>query len=112
MVGRKVHQLVLSSGVRYSGCTVHFVTNEIDLGPPVLKKTTEIHAGDTPESLEKRILALEHLAYPEAIQLVADGRVTFDAAGKRCFVDRYSDGWDVEWEERQRKYVNSLAEEA
>jgi phosphoribosylglycinamide formyltransferase 1 len=105
MVGRKVHELVLASGAKYSGCTVHFVTNEIDLGPVILKKTTEIRNDDTPDSLEKRILTLEHLAFPEAIQLVANGRVKFDDLGKRCFVDRYSDGWDLDWVVRQEKYL-------
>ncbi len=105
MVGRKVHELVLKSHSEYSGCTVHFVTNDIDLGPVVLKKKLDIRDGETPESLETRILNLEHLAYPEAIQLVTDDRVQIDSSGKRCFVDRYSGNWDIEWNSRQKRYI-------
>jgi phosphoribosylglycinamide formyltransferase-1 len=105
MVGRKVHELVLSSGAGYSGCTIHYVTNDIDGGPVLLKKRVDVSKIDTPESLERKILQLEHLAYPEAIQLVADGRVRVDESGKRCFVDRFSDGWDIDWDSRQQRYI-------
>jgi len=108
MVGRKVHEEVLKSGASYSGCAVHFVTNDIDLGPVILKKKTTVNPRETPESLEKRILDLEHIAYPEAIQLVLDDRVRLDASGKSCYVDRYSKNWDVEWDSRQRKYVELI----
>ena len=104
-VGRKVHELVLQSGANYSGCTVHYVTADVDLGPAFLKKRVEISDKETPESLEKKVLQLEHLAYPEAIQLVADERVIVAPDGKMCYVDRYSDDWDLEWEERQQKYI-------
>ncbi|MDA4129997.1 MAG: formyltransferase family protein [Thaumarchaeota archaeon] len=108
MVGRKVHEEVLKSGATYSGCTVHFVTNDLDLGPVILKKKTEIGPRETPESLERKILDLEHLAYPEAIQLVLDERVRVDTSGKACYVDRFSKNWDVEWDQRQRKYVEMI----
>jgi phosphoribosylglycinamide formyltransferase 1 len=104
MVGLRVHEEVLKSGSSYSGCAVHFVTNDIDLGPVILKKKVMVESGDNPETLEKRILASEHLAYPEAIQLVLDDRIRIDPSGKSCYVDRYSKNWDVEWESRQRKY--------
>ena len=105
MVGRKVHEMVLKSGVGYSGCTIHYVTNDVDGGPVILKKKTEISKSDTPESLERRILQLEHVAYPEAIQLFADGRVRVDESGRKCFVDRYSDSWDIDWDSRQQSYI-------
>jgi len=108
MVGLKVHEAVLKSGAMFSGCAVHFVTNDIDLGPVILKKKTMIESRDTPEILEKRILELEHLAYPEAIQLVLDDRVRLDTSGKSCYVDRYSKNWDVEWDSRQRKYIELI----
>ena len=111
MVGVKVHELVIKSGVGYSGCTIHFVTNDVDGGPVILKKKVEISQGETPESLEKKILQTEHLAYPEAIQLLADGRVKVDDTGKRCFVDRFSDGWDIEWDQRQQRYIANLKDE-
>jgi len=108
MVGLKVHEAVLKSGAKFSGCAVHFVTNDIDLGPVILKKKTMIEAMDTPQILEKRILELEHIAYPEAIQLVLDERVRLDTSGKSCYVDRYSKNWDVEWDSRQRKYIELI----
>lgn len=108
MVGLKVHEAVLKSGAAFSGCTVHFVTNDIDLGPVILKKKALVQPRDTPETLERRVLDLEHLAYPEAIQLVLDDRVRLDSSGKACYVDRYSRNWDVEWDSRQRKYVELL----
>ncbi len=108
MVGRRVHEQVLKSGATYSGCAVHYVTNDLDLGPVILKKRTEITPRETPESLERKILNLEHLAYPEAIQLVLDERVRVDSTGKACYCDRYSKNWDVEWDRRQRKYVEMI----
>lgn len=105
MVGKKVHELVLKSEVQYSGCTIHFVTSDIDGGPVILKKRVDLSELETPESLEKKILHIEHIAYPEAIQLVADGRVQVDESGKRCYVDRFSDGWDIEWNHRQQSYI-------
>jgi phosphoribosylglycinamide formyltransferase-1 len=108
MVGRKVHEEVLKSGATYSGCTVHFVTNDLDLGPVILKKRTAIAPRESPESLERKVLDLEHLAYPEAIQLVLDERVRVDSSGKACYSDRYSKNWDVEWDHRQRKYVEMI----
>jgi len=106
MVGLKVHEEVLKSGAKYSGCSIHFVTNDVDLGPVILKKKIEIDSRETAETLEKKILNLEHVAYPEAVQLVLDDRVRLDASGKSCYVDRYSKNWDVEWFLRQRRYIN------
>jgi phosphoribosylglycinamide formyltransferase 1 len=108
MVGKRVHELVLKSGAEFSGCTIHYVTEDIDLGPVILKRRVDIIPGDTPESLERRILDAEHLAYPEAIQLVCDGRVLVDETSNRCFVDKYSGNWDIEWESRQQKYIDTI----
>lgn len=108
MVGLKVHEQVLRSGASYSGCAVHYVTNDVDLGPVILKKKVPIVSSDTPEVLERKILEIEHIAYPEAIQLVADDRVKIDASGKSCYVDRYSKNWDVEWNSRQRRYIELI----
>jgi phosphoribosylglycinamide formyltransferase 1 len=105
MVGARVHEMVLKNGDRYSGCSVHYVTKDIDLGPVVLKRRVEILPGETADSLEKRILDVEHQAYPEAIQLVCDDRVIVDVKENRCFVDRYSQNWDIEWESRQNRYL-------
>ena len=107
MVGKRIHETVIRSGVGHSGCTVHFATADVDRGPVILKKKVSISPGETPESLERKILRIEHLAYPEAIQLLVDDRVQIDSSGRRCFVDLYSDEWDIEWEARQMKYIGT-----
>lgn len=63
----------LDAGVRISGCTVHFVTPELDSGPIVAQAAVPVVEGDTAETLEQRILAAEHKLYPHALALVASG---------------------------------------
>ena len=63
----------LDAGVRISGCTVHFVTPEMDAGPIVAQAAVPVLAGDTPETLAERILVAEHRLYPFALRLVASG---------------------------------------
>lgn len=70
MYGMHVHSKVIESGARYSGCTVHFVTPDVDAGPIIVQKVAEVLDSDTPESLADRIRPLEHEAVVEAIQLV------------------------------------------
>ncbi len=65
----------LDYGVKYSGCTVHFVDAGIDTGPIIIQKVVPILADDTEDSLSERILAEEHAAYPEAVRFYAGGRV-------------------------------------
>jgi phosphoribosylglycinamide formyltransferase-1 len=67
MYGHHVHEAVLAAGDKESGCTVHFVTEKYDEGAVILQLSCPVRPDDTPESLAKRILALEHAAYPEAI---------------------------------------------
>jgi len=71
MYGLKVHEAVLASGVRTSGCTVHFVDNVYDHGPVVLQRHVEVRSDDTPESLRDRVFAAECEAYPEALRKLA-----------------------------------------
>ena len=61
-------------GVKISGCTVHFVTDDLDMGPIILQKAVQVREDDTAESLADRILEQEHKAYPEAIGLALSGR--------------------------------------
>ncbi len=68
----------LNHGVKISGCTVHFVTDDVDGGPIVLQRPVPVFESDTPVSLATRILVEEHIALPEAIRLWADGRLHFD----------------------------------
>lgn len=65
-------------GVKYSGCTVHFVTKEVDGGPIILQRVVEVLDDDTPETLSERILKEEHKAYPEAVKLFAEGKLKLE----------------------------------
>src|SRR5437764_15445386 len=65
----------LAAGVRFSGCTVHFVRAEVDTGPILAQAAVPVHDGDDEEQLSERILAAEHRLYPMAIRLFAEGRL-------------------------------------
>ncbi|MCS7234947.1 MAG: phosphoribosylglycinamide formyltransferase [Armatimonadota bacterium] len=78
MYGERVHQAVLASGARESGCTVHFVTAEVDAGPVVAQARVPVLPGDTVETLAARVAEQEHRLYPEAIRRVVTGQVRFD----------------------------------
>jgi phosphoribosylglycinamide formyltransferase-1 len=73
--GLDIHARVLAAGVRFSGCTVHFVRHETDTGPIILQAAVPVHQDDTPESLAARVLDAEHRIYPEALRWIAAGRV-------------------------------------
>ncbi len=73
--GRHVHEAVLASGAKVTGCTVHFADNEYDHGPIVLQKVVAVLDDDTPETLAARVFEQECEAYPEAIRLYAEGRL-------------------------------------
>ncbi len=75
LYGDRVHEAVIRSGARFSGCTVHFVTEEYDSGPIILQRVVPVLPDDTPHSLADRVFAEECLAYPEAIRLYAEGRL-------------------------------------
>lgn len=75
--GLHVHEAALAKGVKVSGATVHFVTAECDAGPIILQKAVEVKNGDTPESLQKRIMEnAEWKILPKAVQLFCDGKIT------------------------------------
>jgi formyltetrahydrofolate-dependent phosphoribosylglycinamide formyltransferase len=82
--GQRVHEAVLAAGVKVSGCTVHFADNEYDHGPIVLQRTAPVQDNDTPVSLAARVWEQECEAYPEAIQLFAEGRLLIE--GRRVRV--------------------------
>jgi phosphoribosylglycinamide formyltransferase-1 len=73
--GRRVHEAVLEYGARISGCTVHFVDDEYDHGPIIMQRAVPVLDDDSPASLAARVFAHECEAYPEAIQLFAEGRI-------------------------------------
>lgn len=72
--GHHVHEAVLKSGAKESGCTVHFADHQYDHGPILLQRRVPILPGDTPESLADRVFREECVAYPEAIRKLAEGR--------------------------------------
>lgn len=73
--GMKVHRAVIDSGVKISGCTVHFADDEYDHGPIVLQGTVPVLDDDTPETLAARVHEVETRLFPEAISLWAAGRL-------------------------------------
>jgi phosphoribosylglycinamide formyltransferase-1 len=81
LYGEKVHQAVIESGAKFSGCTVHFVTEEVDSGPIIIQRIVPVEDDDTPDRLAERVLKEEHIAYPMAIRLFAEGRLKIE--GKR-----------------------------
>ncbi|HEY2827263.1 MAG TPA: phosphoribosylglycinamide formyltransferase, partial [Pirellulales bacterium] len=75
MYGQRVHEAVLQSGARMTGCTVHFVDDEYDHGPIILQRSVPVLEDDTPDKLAARVFAAECEAYPEALRMIAKGRV-------------------------------------
>ena len=83
--GHRVHEAVLAYGAKVSGCTVHFVDNQYDHGPIILQRVVPVLDDDTPDSLAARVFAAECEAYPEALRLIASGRLL--AVGRRICAD-------------------------
>ncbi len=81
--GLHPHKQALDAGVKISGCTVHFVTEEMDSGPIVAQAAVPVEEGDTSDTLASRILVAEHRLYPHALALVASGRATIEAGRVR-----------------------------
>lgn len=77
--GLRVHQAVLAKGVKLTGATVHFVTEEADDGPIILQKAIEVMEDDTPETLQKRVMEqCEQIIYPEAVRLFSENRLVVE----------------------------------
>jgi phosphoribosylglycinamide formyltransferase-1 len=82
--GLRAQEQALAYGVRYSGCTVHFVDEGIDTGPIIVQRVVPVFDEDTVESLSERIVREEHQAYPEAVRLWAEGRLRIE--GRRVII--------------------------
>ena len=82
--GLGVRLKAIEYGVRFSGCTVHFVDAGVDTGPIIIQAVVPVYPDDTEEELKDRILALEHKIYPKAIQLFAQGRLS--VRGRKVFI--------------------------
>ena len=77
--GLDTHRRALAAGVRFSGCTVHFVRAEVDAGPIIVQGVVAVRPDDTPATLAARVLEAEHRCYPLALELVASGRARVQA---------------------------------
>ena len=75
MYGLKVHEAVINSGVKFTGCTVHFVNEEVDGGAIILQEVIPVYFEDTKEELQKRVLEKEHILLPEAIRLISNNKI-------------------------------------
>lgn len=75
MYGIKVHEEVIKKGVKYSGCTVHFVNNEVDGGAIIDQEIVPVYFEDTAETLQKRVLEKEHIILPRVIKLISEDKV-------------------------------------
>lgn len=79
--GLHTHERALQAGVRVHGCTVHFVTAELDHGPIIVQAVVPVLAGDTPDTLASRVLAQEHVVYPMTVRWLAEDRITLNQDG-------------------------------
>ncbi len=82
--GLNSQKQALEYGVKYSGCTVHFVDAGMDTGPVIIQAVVKIKENDTEESLSKRILKKEHKIYPEAVELFARKKIKI--SGRRTII--------------------------
>jgi phosphoribosylglycinamide formyltransferase-1 len=78
--GLDTHARAIAAGVKIAGCTVHFVTAEMDVGPIIAQAAVPVAPDDTPNTLAARVLAAEHRIYPQALAWVAAGAVSFEDA--------------------------------
>ena len=77
--GLHTHRQALDAGVRVHGCTVHFVTPQLDHGPIIIQAAVPVLPGDDEDALAARVLAEEHRIYPQAVRWLCEDRVTMDA---------------------------------
>lgn len=89
--GLHTHERAIEAGVKLHGCSVHLVTPELDDGPILVQAAVPVLAGDDADTLAARVLEQEHKAYPLALKLLAEGKVTVE--GTRASVDSPGDGF-------------------
>lgn len=73
--GLHVHEAAMRRGVKVSGATVHFVSEEVDGGPIILQESIDVSDCDTPEMMQKKVLTIEHKILPEAVKLYCDNKL-------------------------------------
>lgn len=74
MYGEHVHKAVLAAGETESGASIHYVIPEVDQGPVIIQRAVPVKDGDSAETLAARVIAQEHIAYPEAVRMIAEKR--------------------------------------
>lgn len=82
--GLHAQRQAVDYGVKFSGCTVHFVDEGMDTGPIILQSVVPVYTDDTEDTLADRILVEEHKTYPQAIQLISEGKVYI--AGRKVII--------------------------
>ncbi|MDZ4202258.1 MAG: phosphoribosylglycinamide formyltransferase [Gallionella sp.] len=80
--GVNTHERALRDGVKIHGCTVHFVTADLDHGPIIIQAAVPVLGGDTAETLSARVLQEEHRIYPQAIRWLCKGQIELDESGR------------------------------
>jgi len=80
--GLHTHERALAAGVKIHGCSVHFVTAELDHGPIIIQAAVPVHESDTPATLAERVLVEEHKAYPLAVRWFVEGRLKLTEDGR------------------------------
>jgi len=91
--GLNTHARALHDGVKIHGCTVHFVTPDLDHGPIIIQAAVPVLCDDTEQTLAARVLQQEHRIYPQAISWLCRGKIRLDELGKVIFMDRKQTGF-------------------
>jgi len=90
--GLHTHERALAAGVRVHGCTVHYVTPELDAGPIIIQAAVPVLPADDASRLAQRVLAQEHRIYPQALRWIASGRVRLGTDGRVIHADARGEG--------------------
>ncbi len=101
LFGARVHEAVLESGARISGCTVHLVDDQYDHGPIILQRRVAVLDDDTPGTLAARVFEAECEAYPEALRLIGLGKVRMEEGRLRMVQKAESRRQKAEFDERR-----------
>ena len=81
--GLHTHERALQAGIKRHGCTVHFVTADLDHGPVVIQASVPVREDDTPQTLSARVLRQEHIIYPRAVRWFLDDKLVIESGGVR-----------------------------
>ena len=81
--GLHTHERAIAAGVRFAGCTVHYVRTEVDVGPIIAQAAVPVQIDDTAETLSARVHEAEHRVYPQVVRWIAEGRIQRDGAKVR-----------------------------